>query len=56
MIEIGPAGIRANIEHYHSLIQAADDDLERLQDQLDFWLLTLKKTHAQEVFVSHTQG
>jgi hypothetical protein len=55
-VDLGPAGIRANIEHYQSLVQAAEYDLERLRDQLDLWLLTQKEHRAKKVHVQNTAG
>ena len=52
MIEIGPAGIRANIEHYNAVIQERSSHLNQAIEQMNYWLAQIsKELHAQ----SHIQ-
>jgi hypothetical protein len=55
-VDLGPAGIAANIEHYEHLVIQKQNELKQAQDELVFWTATLKETHAQEVYLRHTQG
>ena len=55
-VDLGPAGIKANIEHYQALVIQQQNKLHQAESELIFWKLIQKEHHAQEIFVSHTQG
>jgi len=57
-IDLGPAGIRANIEHYNSVIQERSQHLNQAIEQMNHWLAELTKelnaqSHIQD---NHTPG
>jgi hypothetical protein len=54
MIEIGPAGIRANIEHYNAVILERSDHLNQAIEQMNYWLNQItKELHAQDNIQDH---
>jgi hypothetical protein len=55
-VDLGPAGIAANIEHYQALVIQKQNELKQAEDELIFWCLIQKEHRAQEVLLSHTQG
>ena len=50
-VDLGPAGIKANIEHYTALVVQKQMELRTAEDELIFWTLVQKEHHAQEVLV-----
>ena len=42
-VDIGPAGIRANIEHYNAVIQERSQHLNLAIEQMNHWLAELTK-------------
>ena len=46
-VDLTPAGIRANIEHYQCLIQDKQRELQLLENELVFWTLIHKEQCAQ---------
>lgn len=48
-VDIGPAGIRANIEHYNAVIQERSQHLNLAIEQMNHWLAELtKELNAQD--------
>ena len=58
MIDIGPAGIRANIEHYNSVIHQRTQHLNQAIEQMNYWLEQIsKELNAQDnIQDNHTTG
>jgi len=50
-VDLGPAGITANIEHYQALVVQKQNELRQAEDELIFWTLVQKEHRAQEVFL-----
>ena len=50
-VDLGPAGITANIEHYQALVVQKQMELKAAEDELIFWTLVQKEHRAQEVFL-----
>lgn len=46
-VDLTPAGIRANIEHYQCLILDKQNELQLLENELVFWTLIQKEHNAQ---------
>jgi len=46
-VDLTPAGISANIEHYQCLLEQKQAELTALTNQLDLWLSIQKEHHAQ---------
>jgi len=42
-VDLGPAGIRANIEHYNAVIQQRSQHLNQAIEQMNHWLAELTK-------------
>lgn len=53
-VDLGPAGIQANIEHYQALVIHCQNELKQAEDELVFWTLIQKEHRAQEVFLQNT--
>jgi hypothetical protein len=45
--DLGPAGIRANIEHAHAQVIEAENHLQLAQNELAFWLTVASKQVSQ---------
>jgi hypothetical protein len=43
MIDLGPAGIRANIEHYNAVILERSQHLNQAIEQMNYWLEQISK-------------
>lgn len=46
-VDLTPAGIRANIEHYQALVIQKQNELRQMEDELVFWTLIQKEHRAQ---------
>jgi outer membrane protein TolC len=42
-VDLGPAGIRANIEHAHAQVIEAENRLQLAQNELAFWLMIARE-------------
>ena len=42
-VDLGPAGIRANIEHAHAQVIEAENRLQLAQNELVFWLMIARE-------------
>jgi len=51
-VDLTPAGIRANIEHYQALVIQRQNELKQAEDELVFWNLILKE-HCAQTAVLH---
>jgi hypothetical protein len=40
--QLSHAAVKANIEHYHNLLDQLDSQRDLLKEQLDYWLTELK--------------
>ena len=45
-VDLGPAGISANIEHYKSLVLQKQTELHQAESELIFWTLIQKEHNA----------
>ena len=54
-VDLGPAGISANIEHYQALVLQKQMELQAAEDELIFWTVIQKEHRAQEIHVQNTQ-
>jgi hypothetical protein len=50
-VDLGPAGITANIEHYKSLVLQKQTELHQAESELIFWTLVQKEHHAQTILL-----
>ena len=51
-VDLGPAGIQANIEHYKALVVQKQNELRQMEDELVFWTL-IQKEHRAQTTVLH---
>lgn len=51
-VDLTPAGIRANIEHYQCQIVDKRNELQLLENELVFWCL-IQKEHRAQTTVLH---
>ena len=45
-VDLGPAGIAANIEHYQAQVIQKQNELKQAEDELIFWCLIQKEHNA----------
>lgn len=50
-VDLGAAGIAANIEHYQALVVQKQNELRAAEDELIFWTLIQKEHRAQEILL-----
>lgn len=50
-VDLSPAGIRANIEHYQALVLQRQNELKQAEDELIFWCLILKEQSGAQTTV-----
>jgi hypothetical protein len=55
-VDLGPAGITANIEHYQDLVIQKQNELRAAEDELIFWTIIQKEHRAQQDFLQNTPG
>lgn len=56
-VDLGPAGIRANIVHYNAMVHERADALNLAIKQLNHWLKQAQKDiDAKTLHVQNTQG
>ncbi len=54
MKQLGPAGIRANIEHLNAVIQQRTQHLNEAIEQMNYWLAQItKELNAQDNIQDH---
>ena len=53
-VDLGPAGISANIEHYKVLVLQRQTELHQAESELIFWTLIQKEHDAQKILLHHT--
>ena len=53
-VDLGPAGITANIEHYQALVLQKQMELRAAEDELIFWTVIQKEHRAKEIHVQNT--
>ena len=55
-VDLGPAGITANIEHYKALVLQRQTELHQAESELIFWTLIQKEHRAQTILLQNTLG